>query len=86
MKLSNECVNETETAATNFLANCLLQCFTLLPSLAVVSLLHICHSSQLKEKSIFQLERTDKTDKRAKGERFRQFDKICVSIYFLRKL
>lgn len=82
MKLSNERVNETETAATNFLANCLLQCFTLLPSLAVVSLLHICHSSQLKEKSIFQWERTDKTDKRAKGEKFSQFDKICVSIYF----
>lgn len=38
MKLSKECVNETETAATDFLANCLLQCFTLLPSLAAAYL------------------------------------------------
>lgn len=53
MKLSKDWVNETETAATNFLANCFLQCFTLLPSLAVVLLLHICHSSQLKEKTRF---------------------------------
>lgn len=53
MKLSKDWVNETETAATNFLTNCLLQCFILLSSLAVVSLLHICRSSQLKEKSRF---------------------------------
>lgn len=85
MKLSKDWVNETETAATNFLTNCLLQCFTLLPSLAVVSLLHICHSSQLKEKSRFYLERTDKTDERAKGKKLSQFDKISVSIYCLRK-